>query len=232
MKTRRLELNSIDNARDLGGYPTSANTITKWGLFLRTADLAEITETDIALLLNYGIRTVIDLKMPDETSSPIKNDKRFNYVQIPLFDDYDDMLDISKKYNNSVYLTIIEAFKPRIKAVFDFIGNHINSGGILFHCQVGKDRTGIIAMLLLLLAGVSDIDILADYIVSAIYIRPIVKKLNKSYDEIHIYPEEIELIMAEINNNYNGVENYLIDAGVSPGVINNIKQNFISGHNG
>ena len=227
MKIKRLKLEAVDNVRDLGGYPISANAITKWGLFLRSADLEGITKNDIDLLLNYGIKTVIDLKMFDETSNPIKNDKRFNYTQVPLFDDFNDVLDISKNYNNSVYLTIIKVFKPRIKEVFNFIGNHINNGGILFHCLVGKDRTGIIAVLLLLLAGVSDIDILADYIVSAIYIRPIMIKQNKSYEEIRIYPEEIELIMAEINDNYNGAENYLRDIGVSAEAINNIKLNFI-----
>lgn len=229
MNKKRLNLEGVYNVRELGGYPIGANDMTKWGVFLRCADLADITENDMALLLNYGIRTIINLKATDETSNPIKTDKRFTYIHIPLFDDFEKMSGIAKEdYNNSVYLTIIKAYKPYIKEVFNTIAEHIDNGGIIFHCLAGKDRTGIIVMLILLLAEVSDLDILADYIVSALYIRPYVTtRLNKSIEEIRIYPEEIELIMEEINNNYNGVENYLRNIGVSSETMDKIKSSFI-----
>ena len=228
---KRLELEGVYNVRELGGYPISVNAMTKWGVFLRSADLAEITENDVNLLFDYGIRTIINLKESvDETynpNNPIESDIRFRHIHIPLFDDYEKMMDMAAEYNGSLYLATIKAFAPRIKDIFTSIAKHIDDGGILFHCFAGKDRTGIIAMLLLLLVQVSKLDILADYIVSAVYIRPLITKLNKSFEEIRIYPEEIELIMAEITNNYDGVENYLKSIGISSEDIEKTKENFI-----
>jgi len=150
LNIKRLELKSIYNVRDLGGYPIGTKGVTKWGVFLRCADLAEIGKYDMDMLFDYGIRTIINLKNPDETSNPIENDERFKYIHIPLFDDYNNIVDLSLNYNSSIYLTIVKAFKPRIKYIFDSIARHIDNGGILFHCFAGKDRTGIIAMFLLL----------------------------------------------------------------------------------
>ncbi|MCL2775084.1 MAG: tyrosine-protein phosphatase [Oscillospiraceae bacterium] len=228
MNIRRLDLEGAYNVRDLGGYSVSSNGITKWGVFLRSDDLAEITKNDMDLLSKYGINTIINLKAVDETINPIENDTRFRHIHIPLFDDYNKMVDIIKDYNDSFYLAAIKAFTPHIRDIFNSIAKHINDGGILFHCLAGKDRTGIIAMLLLLLAGVSEFDILADYIVSAIYNRPLVAKQNKPFETIHIYPDEIEMVMTEIRNNYNGVENYLKNIDVSSEDIEKIKENFIS----
>lgn len=55
-----------------------------------------------------------------------------------------------------------------ITNIFRTMANSI--GGVLFYCQEGKDRTGVISALLLLLAKVSDIDIYADYEISNVYL--------------------------------------------------------------
>jgi protein-tyrosine phosphatase len=224
-----LELEGVCNVRELGGYPAGLDGITKWGVFLRSADLADATENDKDLLFGYGIRTIVNLKIVGETSNPIENDKRFTHIHIPLFefDDFSKMTDIAAEYGGSIYLATIKAFAPRVKDVFDAIAKHIDGGAILFHCFAGKDRTGIIAALLFLLAGVPALDILADYIVSSVYIRPVMTKLNKPFEEIRIYPDEIELIMEEIENNCGGIKNYLKNIGVPPESIEKIKEHFV-----
>lgn len=223
---RRLQLEGAYNVRELGGYPINGNAITKWGVFLRSDDLAAVTKNDLDLLYDYGIRTIINLKAVEETDNPIEDDKRFNHMHIPLVDDFSKMFELIKSYD-SFYMTMIQCFRENIVRIFNCIAEHIGKGEILFHCVSGKDRTGIIAMLILMMSGVSDLDVLADYIVSAVYMRPDAIKRNKPFDAIIKYPEEIEQIIEVMKSEYDGARGYLKNIGVLAENINIIKDNFI-----
>ena len=63
---RNLNLDSVQNLRDLGGYSTKNGRKTKWGTFLRSGDMSAMTEDDQEALLRQGIRSVIDLRMVKE----------------------------------------------------------------------------------------------------------------------------------------------------------------------
>ena len=227
MNQRRLVLERVDNVRDLGGYPIGEKGITKWQCFLRSADLADISDGDKDLLYDYGVRTVINLKAVGETDNPIETDKRFLYRHVPLFDNFEILADDAKDYGGNISMAVLHVFTPRIKDIFHIIAERIDSGGVLFHCLAGKDRTGLIAVLLLLLAGVSKLDILADYMTSLFYVRPVVQRLHKSKDDIHINPDEIEETIAEIESRFHGIERYFRDIGVSLDDIEKIKARFI-----
>lgn len=69
------------------------------------------------------------------------------------------------------------------------------------------------------------LDIVADYTVSAIYLRPVANRDNKLYEEILKYLQEIEQVIEHLNNKYDGAENYLKSIGVSSKDIENIKAN-------
>lgn len=222
-KIKRLSLDGVYNIRDLGGHIINENTMTKWGVFLRSADLADITLNDMDILYEYGVRTIINLKAVDETNNPVQNDKRFNHIQVPLIDDFPKMFKIIKDYEGSFYLTMLEAFKVHIKEIFITIAEHIDNGGILFHCVSGKDRTGVIAAILLLISNVSELDILADFIISAVYLRPVADRNNKPHEEILKYPQEIESVIQHLREKYNGAEGYLKSIGVPSDVIEKIK---------
>ena len=56
MNIKRLMLESVNNVRDIGGYPIDEKSMTKWGVFLRSADLTEISSCDMDVLYNYGIK--------------------------------------------------------------------------------------------------------------------------------------------------------------------------------
>ena len=68
--------------------------------------------------------------------------------------------------------------QEEIKEVMERIAER-NGEPIVFHCAVGKDRTGVIAMLLLRLAGVSEEVVAADYSVSAENMKSILKNRRK-----------------------------------------------------
>lgn len=213
----RLPLCEIFNVRDLGGYPINENAITKWGVFFRSGDLSPNSH-DIDLLYKYGIRTVINLK--SESESPVQNDKRFNYIHAPLIDDFN-------KFSGGMYPAILSIFSKNVKNVLNSIHKNLTNGGILFHCVSGKDRTGVIAALLLSLLGVSELDIITNFMVSAIYLRPYSKFSNRPIETMPSPPSWIEDDFLEyIKKEHGDTKNYLKQIGISDKVLSDIYNSF------
>ena len=88
---KRLALDNVKNARDLGGVPTLDGNITKWNNFLRTANLDDISDSEIKTLKDYGIETIIDLRREREIHFGSEEHKRiidnFNFNHISLAPD-------------------------------------------------------------------------------------------------------------------------------------------------
>ena len=64
--TRRLELEGAYNVRDIGGYETVDGHRTRWKTFLRSDGMHRLTARDQTTLLDYGLKTVVDLRRTDE----------------------------------------------------------------------------------------------------------------------------------------------------------------------
>ena len=216
----RLPLTETFNVRDLGGYPINENAITKWGVFYRGGQVSSNSH-DIDLIYKYGIRTVIDLL--DEGTpyvSPVLNDKRFTYMRIPLVDHFDFP-------DGRMYPAILSLFSENVKKVFYYIYENLNHGGILFHCASGKDRTGVISALLLSLLNVSELDIIANFMVSEIYLRPYSKFINRPIETMPSPPSWIEEDFLEyIKNKYGDTNNYLKQIGIPNNILFDIYNAF------
>jgi protein-tyrosine phosphatase len=167
----RLPLENVKNCRDLGGYPTPDGS-TRWGVFLRCGDMGQMNAEEKDYLFDFGVRTVVDLRTPEEcevSPNPLLFDERFSYLTFDLIprekpNQHFLQSDLSRLTLGELYVRILDA-KERVGAVLDLIAEH-DQGALLFHCTAGKDRTGVIAMLLMGLVGVSSEDILANYQVS------------------------------------------------------------------
>lgn len=177
----RLPLEGITNCRELGGYATNEMKVTKWHNLLRSNTFTNATEEDLQFLLEYGVNTIIDLRTKSEIKknpNPANKHSDFNYINVDLIGqgedglmsfDYDDV-DIDEMSLGRSYVNMITT-NDRLKQVFDIMLTELEHGGALFHCTAGKDRTGVIAMLLLGLGGVSKQDIIANYQVTHTYIE-------------------------------------------------------------
>ena len=219
---KRLPLKGAFNIRDIGGYPIINGGVTKWKTFLRSEESQQLDETDVAILYDYGIRTTIDLRCCEWEAQKNKNfAQMIEYKNIPLIDNYDNI-------TGHFYFHMIDNFKDNIKRIFEYIGERISHGGILYNCVSGKDRTGVISAILLLLCGVSELDVIADYMVSEIYLKPFAEKHNLTPDKITANAEWIEQFINYLKDNYSGAEQYLLSIGLSSEVIENIKKNFIT----
>ena len=221
MKVRRLLLSGADNVRDLGGYRTESGKVTQWGVFVRSEDLNLLDEADAALLHDYGIRTIIDLRCAFEENRNKYLHRDIAYRNIPIVESYEDFV-------GGYYFHMIKNCKDNIRQVFEYMGRQSGYGGILFHCSMGRDRTGIISGILLLLCGVPLLDVVADYMATAVYMKPFVVRHGLDEKELVIYPFEIERMIDYFVKEHSGVEGYLLSAGVLAETIDHIKKYFIS----
>lgn len=191
--------------------------------FIRSDCPHTISDDVKDFLIRNNINTVIDLrneKIADMNPNVLVTDNRFLCYNFPL--------SINAKTANSEkdiiknYFHMIENDNANYN-IFRTMANL--SGGILFHCQEGKDRTGIISALLLLLAGVSDIDIYADYEISNVYLYEMIKTAKAVLPDYLLYVkiEYMENVLKYLREKYSTVENYLLSKGISETDIHKLK---------
>jgi protein-tyrosine phosphatase len=106
---------------------------------------------------------------------------------------------------------------PAIKRILSIIIRQ--KGSIFIHCYVGKDRTGVVAALLLLIAGVNTSDILADYQISYTYLRLRIRELLHNHPELPDFTgrSDMEYMEATLDNffkTYGTIQNYLQQVGL------------------
>ena len=165
---RLLDFPSLLNARDLGGYPTLDGSHTRWRSLLRSDDLAQLTADGVQALVDYGVKTVVDLRWSEEMDlnpSPIvRQVPQVRYVHASLLADTPaQWRELSKSCEKEWWkCVVLEQARLPLRNVFRIIAG-APPGPLLFHCVAGKDRTGIIAALLLTLADVRPEAVASDY---------------------------------------------------------------------
>lgn len=234
---RRLAIDNIKNARDLGGFPTLDGKVTSWGKFLRTATLDDAKDCDIKFLKDYGVKNLIDLRreseIPFESQSYKKLQENFDYHQISLAPDKGlREKEIRQIINReisigSTYRTLIDNYK-KIREIMEVLSQ--DNGISLFHCQEGKDRTGIISMILLGLANVSRSDIIADYEISSAYLGYVERyDENEPYSVFRITsPYNMKEAYEYLIRKYESFEAYLAYAGVDKKIIEKLKEKLLN----
>ena len=222
---RPLDFPDLLNARDLGGYPTTDGGYTRWRSLLRADDLAQLSELGLQALADYGVRTILDLRWPEEAArypSPVPvRLPQLRYARISLLTYTEDewrlrARDAAKELWKCV---VLEHVRTELRHVLGFIAA-APPEPLLFHCVAGKDRTGLIAALLLALADATPEAIAHDYTVSG-------DNLREGY--LRRYPDAqreriLEALRCPVEGAYNmlaflervgGVRAYLAQIGLS-----------------
>lgn len=221
---RRINLEKTLNTRDLGGYPTASGAYTAYNRFWRSDIPYYLSDRDIELLREKDITTVVDLRSlmeVEETPCHLSKVPGFSYHHCPQVTKMPE----SEEDVHRGYIEIVDDFSlfyPVMKAFADA------PGGALFHCTAGKDRTGTTAALLLLLAGVAEADIIADYQITRTYIQPALEKMLDSEISYPAWagsskPEYMEAFLKRFIEKYHSVEEYLALIGLSAAEIDTIK---------
>lgn len=232
----RLPLQNAYNVRELGGY-AGTRGITKWKRFLRGDDISALHDEDITYLSDYGVTSVLDLRSNAECKHKpdvFVNNKAISYYHIPfMVGDVDNIMDTvtANARLHNFYVALLKD-KACVKKLMECIAQ-APKGCMLFHCTGGKDRTGVLSMLLLTLVDVVKEDVIANYQVSYTYLRRNHNLLNctlpKDMDMSCMYssPESIEKCLDYIYANYSNTEQYLLACGVSEGCIYQVIQKLV-----
>ena len=220
---------SLLNARDLGGHPTVDGAVTRSRSLLRADDLAQLSPAGIEALASYGIETVLDLRWPEEITaapSPVPRQlPRVRYVSVSLLAgnpaDWGALGGYCAK--EQWKCTVLERLRPQLQEALAVIAT-AGPGPLLFHCVAGKDRTGIIAALLLALADVVPEAIAADYAASSGNLRDAYLRRHRDADAAAIIeavrcPEQAVYNMLAWLDSAGGIRAYLGDIGLSSGEI-------------
>jgi hypothetical protein len=180
-----LDFEGCFNARDLGGLPTGDGGRTALRVLVRSDALDRLTARGWASVHAYGIRTVIDLRNdPEVPADASARPGDLETVRIPLDrglhgggdqDFWERWKRGALLSSPAYYRAHLERFPAASAAVVAAIPR-ARHGGVLVHCRAGRDRTGLISLLLLALAGVTAEAIIADYAASA----PGLARLNAS----------------------------------------------------
>jgi protein-tyrosine phosphatase len=166
---RFVNLEASHNFRDLGGYPIHDGRKTKWGEVFRADALFNLTAIDLATITELGITTVIDLRSADEleTRGRFPSDRHdavvhhYPVIDVPWSDD--DVPDFQDPVDFLLwaYPEMFDKGGHQLAAAVNTIAN--SPGPAVFHCAAGKDRTGLVALLILGSLGVDDEVIIADF---------------------------------------------------------------------
>jgi len=181
-RSRIHKFDAIENVRDYGDYATAAGRRLATGRLLRSGHHARATDADLQRLLDLGTAVIVDLRHPMERSlqpsrrspnwtglvieSDIDNDETGEPPHVTFLKSSDLSAETVSGYMRSAYERI--PFEPRhldlFTRYFDALAQ--TDGAVLIHCAAGKDRTGLLAALTHRIAGVSEDDLLEDYLLT------------------------------------------------------------------
>jgi len=168
---RQLDWEGCFNVRDLGGLRTADGREIRRGALVRADSLERLTAAGWRTLEAHAVRTVVDLRNADEIGvDAAPRPAGITTVRLAL-DRIEDREFWDRWSDGPVFGTPLyyrphlDRFAHASAAVVAAIA-HAAPGGVAYHCSGGRDRTGMITILLLALAGVDPDDIAADYLLS------------------------------------------------------------------
>jgi protein-tyrosine phosphatase len=236
-RTRHIALRNSHNIRDVGGYPTKDGGRIRRRAVLRGDSPHRLEADEQELLLEYGLRAVIDLRGEaevEERPSVFEEPSQIQYWNIPLYDEAlrGRMDDLSPTLHQ-VYELLLDHAQERFRRVLALSADPENQA-LLVNCAFGKDRTGLVIALLLGLAGVPDEIIVEDYALTEKFIRPLIhesleyaaeqgKDLEEYEVNLHAIPDAMEHALDHIHARYDGYRGYGRAIGLSDGEINRIR---------
>ena len=233
-----IKMNALLNFRDLGEAFSGAEKPLKKGIVFRTANPDRLTRDDLKKLQSLNIRSVIDLRAPHEVDPKAVKIEGSQRISLPLdfqgktreklkpvlrIKNYEEEV---KKISQALYVEMLDAALPVFRNVLEILLQP-GSCPALIHCQVGKDRTGIISALLLLAMGADRQDIISDFMRSNDELIPFFKRslLRRKILSFGFFPHRavlfavtvrrnnIEAVLDRVTDHYGGIEGYLSSSG-------------------
>ena len=244
---RILPLTGPINFRDMGGYRTATSQQTKWRTLFRADGLQTLTGEDLDLLRPLALRTVLDLR----TAPELEMRGQFPVADYPVSFHHVSIIDKTWDYNDPALLELgvvdflhtaytdmlVEGASGFVEA-FDVLAAP-DALPAVFHCAAGKDRTGILAALLLGAIGVENEAIVTDYAITgqfmdAFRVRVMArspemaeKVRNSPAAFFAADPEAMRRVLADIDRDHGSIPNFIRTLGVPESTLTHLRQTLL-----
>lgn len=227
------------NFRDLGGLPCRDGGRTRPGRLFRSDTLQALTPQDVTLLRDrFGLRTVIDLRLAhelaDEGRGPLAASGDIGFVHAPLEMASTDGVPADQVLNRLYARCLTSASLPQaIKRIAESAGSPT-----LFHCAAGKDRTGVVAAVVLSLLGVDEDAIVVDYLRSAAAMPRMVERFMtwpRYREHLATMPPEvyaveegpIRVLLTTLNDDFGGARAWAAGQGIGTPIVRELERHLI-----
>jgi protein tyrosine/serine phosphatase len=170
-QSREVEVDGLVNIRDLGGLERQNGSMTPSGVFFRSENVDAITEKGWEQLRALGVATVVDLRQTRERARDCSARPNWLTTRAVDLDGWENQMFWKDYWDNGLVGTALY-YTPHLTEMPDRAGAALSAivsappGGVLFHCMGGRDRTGMIAMLLLSAIDTKPDEIAHDYLVT------------------------------------------------------------------
>ena len=250
VESRLVPLEGSFNFRDLGGYRLADGRSTRWGRLYRADALHELTAADVVHLGDLGLRTIVDLRTERELArtgrGPLESeDVAFRHLAVvkegvagegtpdrtadgeamaapaPAGDDLAER-----------YLWYLEVGRGALVEALTLMGAD-GHYPLVFHCAAGKDRTGVLAALVLEILGVGRDDIVADYVITAERLRFIMERWRTDpgfaermakvpASRFSVEASTMHAFLDRLQAGFGGARNWALGAGVPAEVLDHM----------
>lgn len=241
LEQRHLLLDGASNFREIGGLPTRDGRAVRSGLLFRSDELSRLSERDLLLIERLSLRLICDLRTANERRSRISRiaeSSQTRIVSIPLNHQSQDLsraqqawfvVRNARRFDapellKAFYRTIAFERATQLNQLFTLLADERNLPALI-HCSGGKDRTGLVAALIQLLAGVSRDLVVADYLATNRYFEPRLSEFRRAIRVLSLFrvpPETIRNLLEvrqeyldetldAILDRYGTIEGYLVE---------------------
>jgi protein-tyrosine phosphatase len=242
--TRLIRFEGASNFRDLGGYSSALGGEVRWAMVYRAGRLDRLTALDLEDLAALGVRTVLDLRREDEREQspdpmPSLHLCLMSKVQAKRPLPHAELLvehDHGVQFMRELYSGLLAHAAAEIGSLFTTLAAP-DAMPAVFHCAVGKDRTGLVAALLLTWLGVDRETVLDDFELSDEHVGQAQRdELVRRMADRGIGPEAAAGILGasresmaaaldELDTRYGGIEHYLREhCAVDPDALETLRE--------
>ncbi len=244
---RLVRLDAVHNFRDMGGYPTADGRTTRWRRLFRADGLYRLTPDDLEVIRGLGLRTVIDLRTfleLDERGTFPHDQHPVAFHHVPVIDstwsaaDGEHATDAAD-FLEDAYLSILDQGSARLAQAFTTL---CEPGALpaVFHCAAGKDRTGMLAMMVLGCLDVGDEYIVADYALTAEGMERMREWAKREYPELFeriasgpavfssAVPEAMMRMIGHLRQRHGSIHEFVLGLGVLPDAIEHLRNELLA----
>jgi len=244
-RSRQIDFDDIPNFRDLGGLGARGGRSVARRRVFRSSEFDHMTRNDLdRLTREIGLASVIDLRSAVERERQgigLLSETGIRFHHISFLADGGDPKADEKRFTEFpgmgqfyVYLVGKSRFGQQLVEALKIIAAP-ETHPLAFHCAVGKDRTGLLAAILLSALGVADEDIIEDYALSGPPMQVIIKRLSSKAETSGMVtrvpgyfweaaPEAMALLLNTLKQEYGSAEGYLKQNGADVSLVERLEK--------